>query len=203
MLLHSNMNNDAKWYQKSLWVIALLIFFFPAGVYIMWRYSRWSKFSKWLVTIFLILVALRFVFSDYPSANTQVIVPTPTSQATQISQYIFDIPTLVGKDLKGVSAILGAPKGIDPTAQQIKLGATEWDKTFEKDGHKLLVTYTISNKKIVDFFIETDDSSGITQDTAHLLQLGNLQLSDPKYRVEFVKTIRDPSRFTGVKVLPN
>ena len=62
--------------------------------------------------------------------------------------------------------------------------------------------YTISNRKIVDFFISTDDPSGVTKDTTHLLKLGNLKQNDPKYKVEFVKAIKNPSVFTGVKIIP-
>ncbi|HSW88015.1 MAG TPA: hypothetical protein VLG12_02520 [Candidatus Saccharimonadales bacterium] len=115
----------------------------------------------------------------------------------------FDVPSLVGKDLDGVIAVLGQPKGIDPTALQIQQGVTEWDKTFVKDGKELLVTYTISDRKIVDFFISTSDPSGATSDKEALLKQENLKQDDAKYRVEFVKAIKDPSTFTGVKVIPN
>lgn len=122
---------------------------------------------------------------------------------TTANHYVFDVPSLIGKDLDGIVAMLGTPKGQDPTEQQIQLGVTEWDKTFVKDGKELLVTYTTSNRKVVDFFISTDDPSGSTTDTEHLLQMGNLQENDPKYKVEFVKAIKNPSSFTGIKVIPN
>ena len=33
--------DDEKWYQKTGWIIALLILFFPAGLFLMWKYSNW------------------------------------------------------------------------------------------------------------------------------------------------------------------
>jgi hypothetical protein len=153
--------------------------------------------GAWLFTIFIIFPIFAWILASIISGGSS------TQQSTkQLSNAVFDIPSLVDKDIDGVIAVLGTPKGKDPTAQQIELGINEWDKTFVKDGKELLVTYTISNRKIIDFFIPTDDPSGLTTDTEHLLRLGNLKQGDPRYRIEFVKAIKDPSSFTGVKVIP-
>ena len=131
--------------------------------------------------------------------------PSPTiSQEAQQKEAVFDVPALVGKNVDEVKAALSAyqRKTLEPTNEQIKAGVKEWQVEFEKDRKDLLVTYDISTKKIKDFFIGTDDPSGKTQDKKHLLELGNLREDDPKYEVEFVKTVRDPSYFTGVKVIP-
>lgn len=125
------------------------------------------------------------------------------NQQSQSVKSTFDVPSLVGKDVDEVIATLGEPQGQDPTALQIQQGVKEWDKTFVKDGKELLVTYTISDRKIVDFFISTDDPSGVTTDKENLLVIGNLSENDPKYTVEFVKAIKDPDSYTGVKVIPN
>lgn len=124
------------------------------------------------------------------------------SQLTN-DKYVFDVPALIGKDKNGVITVLGNPQGQDPTALQIQQGVKEWEKGFVKDGKDLLVTYTISTGKIIDFFISTDDPSGSTTNTVHLLQIGNLRENDPRYRVEFVKAIKTPGSLTGVKVIPN
>ena len=125
------------------------------------------------------------------------------NQQSQSAKSTFDVPSLVEKDLDGVIALLGEPQGQDPTALQIQQGVKEWDKTFVKDNKELLVTYTISNRKVVDFFISTDDPSGITTDKENLLRIGNLSENDPRYTVEFVKAIKDPNSYTGVKAIPN
>ncbi len=128
-------------------------------------------------------------------------------RAKQVSQKsvnpVFDVPALIGKNLDGVIATLGSPeKDEEPTKLQIDMGVKEWAKSFKKDGQVLLVTYTISNRKIVDFFIGTDDPSGKTKDTSHLLALGNLKTNDLKYKIEFVKSISNSTYFTGVKIIP-
>lgn len=43
-------NNDKKWYQKTGWIIAWLILFFPVGLFLMWKYSDWKKAIKVIVT---------------------------------------------------------------------------------------------------------------------------------------------------------
>ena len=47
-----------RWYQKSGWIIFLLIFFFPVGIFLMWKYTNWKKYIKiaicaiWVIAIF-------------------------------------------------------------------------------------------------------------------------------------------------------
>lgn len=156
-----------------------------------------------LIGILFVLGILYSVFIFVVNPSGRIERAKQLQSQTANNQYVFNVPSLVGKDLDGVIAVLGQPQGQDPTALQIQQGVREWDKTFIKDGKELLVTYSISNRKIVDFFISTDDSSGNTTDTGYLLQISNLQENDPRYRVEFVKSIKNPSSFTGVKVIPN
>lgn len=42
---------EKKWYQKTGWIIALLIIFFPVGLYLMWKYTDWRKVLKIAVSI--------------------------------------------------------------------------------------------------------------------------------------------------------
>ncbi len=35
-----------KWYQKTGWIIALLILIFPVGLFLMWKYTNWKKTGK-------------------------------------------------------------------------------------------------------------------------------------------------------------
>lgn len=202
---NSAMESKKSWYKSNLGIIALLILFFPAGIFLMWKYTNWNKKAKWAITgIFVLLIAIGAFSNNNKGTLEQKNITTQASaQPEQIVNFYFDVPALIGKDLKEIQAVLGTPQGIDPTALQIQTGVKEWDKTFVKDGHELLVTYTIASNKVVDFFIGTDDASGQTKDKARLLKLGNLNENDPKYKVEFVKTIKDPSYLTGVKVIPN
>lgn len=46
-----------KWYEKNSGVITLLILFFPAGLYLMWKKTNWNKKIKGSIS-FLVLIAI-------------------------------------------------------------------------------------------------------------------------------------------------
>lgn len=52
-----------KFYQKTWFIILLLILFWPVGMFLMWRYARWNKIAKVIVTI---LIAIIFIFGIIP-----------------------------------------------------------------------------------------------------------------------------------------
>lgn len=74
------MDEHKKWYQKTGGIIVLLIFFFPVGLYLMWKHAPWSKVVKWITTGFFTLVLIGSFNSD--KSNTSPITPQPT-QAPQ------------------------------------------------------------------------------------------------------------------------
>ena len=47
-----------KWYQKTFGIILLLIFFFPIGLYLMWRYGKCNKTVKIVVTAALVIIGI-------------------------------------------------------------------------------------------------------------------------------------------------
>ena len=152
----------------------------------------------WLIIGFILLL----VFLPNTSKNGEKKSQSNNTPQTTTQSYIFDMPILIDKNLEELETILGEPRGSNPTEQQISLGIKEWEKIFIKDGEELLVTYKISSNKIIDFFISTDDPSGMTQNKKHLLELGNLKENDEKYSLEFVKAIKNPNYFTGIKIIP-
>ena len=44
-----------KWNQKPLYIILLLIFFFPIGIYFMWKNKVFSVKVRWIVSVFPVL----------------------------------------------------------------------------------------------------------------------------------------------------
>ena len=76
-----------KWYQKTWVIIAFLIFFFPVGLFLMWKYTNWDKKVKWSITglfAFLIIVSLTTPTTEISSTATKSIQPSsqPTSTPT-------------------------------------------------------------------------------------------------------------------------
>ncbi len=201
---------QTKWYQTTIFSVLALILFFPVGLYTMWRYTGWNKLVKGSVTALFGLFVLIAILNpappkeeNKPVAQQQAMLQHTEQAQTQpeAPKYVFDVPTLLGKNVDELRQVLGSPTGnqLEPTQQQIDLGVNTWDNTFEKDGRKLLATYDPQTRVVEDLFIGTNDSSGSTKDKQTLLEVGNLKEGSSTYKVEFVKTIKDPSAYTGVK----
>lgn len=60
-----------KWYTKTVWIVVLIILFFPVGLYLMWKYTNWNKFVKWGLTIIFALFFLASINSSSSSNKTQ------------------------------------------------------------------------------------------------------------------------------------
>lgn len=53
--------SEKKWFTTDWGIILLLVVFFPIGLYLMWKYSKWSTVSKIVITIIIVL----FVFMPH------------------------------------------------------------------------------------------------------------------------------------------
>jgi len=197
-----------EWY-LTWWGILLAILFLPFfGVWYVWAKTSWKPVIKGVVTGVIVIFILIAMLSGEPKEvanveDNQTNPPVEEQKTTEEPQkkeikYVFDVPSLVGKDIDGVKKALGKPTDslVEPTAEQISLGTIEWSNTFEKDGVELLVTYEVNSRKIIDFFISGDDK-------AKIMEQGNLTEGDLKYTIEAVQAITDSSKITGIKATPN
>lgn len=82
-----------QWYKNKKAIILLLIFFFPVGLFLMWKYSTWSKKTRWVVTGSVILLLIFGYISSYNSTPTITVSNIKDSRAsTDDAEY-----TLVGE----------------------------------------------------------------------------------------------------------
>ena len=65
------MQNQQKWYQQPATVVVFLIFFFPVGLYLMWKNDLWSKTARVIVSAFFGLLILGNLLND-KSRNPQL-----------------------------------------------------------------------------------------------------------------------------------
>lgn len=68
---------NQKWYEKNLVIILFLIFFFPVGLFLMWKYSKWNKVVKIVISIFFGIVLI----SNLGSNKTNQTQTTKTDTA--------------------------------------------------------------------------------------------------------------------------
>jgi len=80
---HSNQRSvmQDKWYQKDVWIIVLLVIFFPVGIFLMWRYSGWNTWIKVTVSTAWALIILLT-----PALGEDVHNPQSTAESDSQSQ---------------------------------------------------------------------------------------------------------------------
>lgn len=63
-------NQENKWHQNPIVVIALIIFLFPVGLYFMWKNELWSKRTRWIVTTIVALAVIANFGDDTASSSS-------------------------------------------------------------------------------------------------------------------------------------
>ncbi len=76
--------DKSKWYQGSLGIIAALVLFFPLGLFLMWKYAKWNKKVKWIVSglFAFLLLSGAFTNKDQPKEAPAAISVSPTPIST-------------------------------------------------------------------------------------------------------------------------
>lgn len=50
--LEHQANRQQPWYEQEINIFLLVLFFWPVGIYLMWKYSKTSIAAKWVITFF-------------------------------------------------------------------------------------------------------------------------------------------------------
>ncbi len=95
---------NQKWYQKTPIIILLLIFFFPVGLFLMWKYSKWNKVVKIVVTVCFAVFALISIFSEGETDNPDT-VPDTTSTTKVTETTVVTTTTAEDKDVSALTSI--------------------------------------------------------------------------------------------------
>ena len=62
-----------KWYATTWVAILFLVIFYPLGLYLMWRYTKWNKIIKGVVTGLFAIITLSAIFGDHtPKPETNI-----------------------------------------------------------------------------------------------------------------------------------
>ena len=76
-----------RWYQKTWAIIALLIVFFPAGLFLMWKYTTWSPKIKWIISgIFVFTILINLITGGNKQSTENSSNPTPVATAPTQTQ---------------------------------------------------------------------------------------------------------------------
>ena len=203
------MNKQNEWYKKP-WGMVVAVLLFPLFiVWYAWAKSKWSKNTKLIITAISAVILITAMFTSpkqetkTQSTSEQKTTSNSTSEKQNTEEQVavaFDIPSLLGKNIDQLRTVLGNPTDsqIEPNGAQSNFET--WDNTFKKGDYELLATYNPKTRVVEDLFLSTDDPSGQTKDKNRLLKQANVKEGSNLYKIEFVKTIKDPAYYTGIKV---
>lgn len=115
-------------------------------------------------------------------------------------KYVFDVPSLLAKNIDQVTALLGGSFQVDaePTATALTAGHPTWERSFRRDTTLLFVTYHAQTRQIFHVFLSTAQQKTVRY--ASLLELGNLWGDEPRLVVEPRRANDDSGRYRGVWV---
>lgn len=79
------MTDNNKWYEKTPAIVLLLIFFFPVGLYLMWKYTNWAKGVKIGVSVLMgIFVIAALANPSTPQTNNTASSNDTQQEATKV-----------------------------------------------------------------------------------------------------------------------
>lgn len=75
-------NKTNKWYEETSAIILLLIFFFPVGLYLMWKYTDWAKGVKIGSSILLGIAVITVLANPSSQQTNNKAITDNTKQGT-------------------------------------------------------------------------------------------------------------------------
>ena len=84
-----------KFYEKTWFIILMLLVFFPVGLFLMWRYSEWNKVVKIIISVICALALIMYMFGgssddkkkteDKPKAQQEQTVDEDAQEETEVT----------------------------------------------------------------------------------------------------------------------
>jgi hypothetical protein len=161
----------------NLAIILAGIILLPITTKLAQKYFKIKLSNGARFTIAIILIVIGSIVSSSIDEARQKVEESNIEQTTsqQEIQKVFDVPSLIGKNLSELETILGVPNYNDaPPATYVKMSDIRtWEKTWNKDGYSLMVTYNIDTNKVIELFLGSDsDASLVTfRNTVNILKV--------------------------------
>ena len=131
-----------NWYESTGIIILFLIIFFPVGLFLMWKYSKWSKVPKILISVFFGLIIIGNM------GNNKSTTPTSTTQTTEVKEETKEEPKTEvkaeDKDIYSIGEEVALGDDVLIVNSATRSQGTQYDKP--KDGCEfVIVNITIKN----------------------------------------------------------
>lgn len=89
-----------KWYQKNWFVILMLLFVFPVGLFLMWYFKKWNKPTRWILTA---VIALFVLISPFVDTNEEENTETKSGKTVKKENKDSDNDEIKKKEIKKTS----------------------------------------------------------------------------------------------------
>ncbi len=165
-----------KWYEKNGWIIFWLIFFFPVGLILMWRFSNWNKVVKTFISLFIV-----FSFLSAPSLSKNIEVITLSAD----TGYNYNIYSEVPIEIKTDPSNCSVPKSaFSVSGGEVKVSENSVIFVAQKPGaYEVFAEYegVKSNTLVINY----EDKEAIAQAEAKAEQEARIKAeAEAKARVE-------------------
>jgi hypothetical protein len=143
---------------------------------------------------------IRKVFILVPLVLSGCVRPDKLSSQPGPAEPVFNVPVLLTKNIDQIVNLLGKPvlDDMEPSAEDIIRGSTEWERSFKRDTTTLFVTYDTRTRQVLHVYISTDHHR--MKSYLPLLQLVNVHVNEPKLLIEPQQVPGSPQLYDGVKV---
>ena len=133
-----------KWYQRTGWILVFLIFFFPVGCYLMWKYRPgWNKWVKWpLTAVFGLWFLIIAIASLTPASSPDSLTLSEAPETPLISQAELDakIQAAVDEALAESQALLAEKESelseisglLEETQEELEQTKAELEQTQDE-----------------------------------------------------------------------
>lgn len=149
-----------KWYQQTWGIILLLVLFFPAGLFLMWKHTKWNTLVKGGITAFFVLWVAAFMnakpSTTIPSSDGSSTVATSETQKKEEKQekiYTLD-EAIQGKSLEVTMTDVTQKTSVGSTYLNEKasegavLVAIQWQ--YKNTSDKPVKSYNKPEMKLID-----------------------------------------------------
>jgi hypothetical protein len=87
LINHKNSTpQNIKWYQKTGWIIFFLIFIFPLGLFLLWRFKKWPNFARGIVTVIFGFFFIIMLLAVIGGGNSNAVSSTTSSKLPAVVQ---------------------------------------------------------------------------------------------------------------------
>ena len=162
-----------KWYQRTGWILVFLIFFFPVGCYLMWKYRPgWNKWVKWpLTAVFGLWFLIIAIASLAPASSPDSLTLSEAPETPLISQADLDakIQAAVDEALAESQALLAEKESelseisglLEETQDELEQTKAELEQTQDE-----LETAEAANSRRSDSSSGSQASDSIADNTS-------------------------------------